>query len=36
MVIGGNKPAQIHREKLLQWYLTFFRRYSLVQTGAYW
>jgi hypothetical protein len=36
MVIGGNKPAQIHREKLLQWYFDLFRRYSLVQTGACW
>lgn len=25
MVIGGNKPAQIHREKLLQWYFDLFQ-----------
>ena len=26
MVIGGNKPAQIHREKLLQWYFDLFQQ----------
>jgi hypothetical protein len=25
MVIGGNKPSQIHREKLLQWYFDLFQ-----------
>lgn len=25
MVIGGNKPTQIHREKLLQWYFDLFQ-----------
>jgi hypothetical protein len=25
MVIGGNKPAQIHREKLLKWYFDLFQ-----------
>lgn len=25
MVVGGNKPAQIHREKLLQWYFDLFQ-----------
>jgi hypothetical protein len=25
MVIGGNKPAQIHREKLLRWYFDIFQ-----------
>ncbi len=26
MVIGGNKPAQIHREKLLRWYFDVFQQ----------